>query len=148
MPKFLQDTPTEEDILWWTHTKLTDSLKKIIESLNQNKSIKNIIWLFWDWWSWKSSIIKQLDKEKNYTVFEFDSWSHKDEFLKRAFLIELTKSLSFHDKNLNQIWYINEKYKNINSIDFLSKKNIIKTLDVKPKTNYHWLGFLWLLVFF
>jgi hypothetical protein len=35
-----------------------------------------------------------IEKEnENYKVFEFDSWSHKDEFLKRAFLIELTKNL-------------------------------------------------------
>ena len=58
MPKFIKDEPTENDDLWWTHIKITSTLKSIIDSLHREESIKNIIGLFWDWWSWKSSIIK------------------------------------------------------------------------------------------
>ena len=105
MAKFLEDKPTNDDSLWKTHKKLTKTLEDIIDNLSKNESIKNIIGLFWDWWSWKSSIIKMLEEKKEeeknkYKVLEFDSWSHKDEFLKRAFLIELTKKLNLGNKIL------------------------------------------------
>lgn len=148
MPRFLKDEPTEKDDLWWTHNKITSTLKVIIDSLQSEKSIKNIIGLFWDWWSWKSSIIKQLDDRSIYNVFEFDSWSHKNEFLKRAFLIELTKNIKFDDKILGFIWYKYAKYTDINTIDFLSKKNIIKVLHVEPENSYNWLWFIEIILVF
>jgi hypothetical protein len=40
------------------------------------------------------------EKKEKYKILEFDSWSHKDEFLRRAFLIELTKKLKFEKKTL------------------------------------------------
>ena len=149
MVKFLKDKPTNSDSLWETHKKLADTLENIIDTLSKEKSIKNIIGLFWDWGSWKSSIIKMLEKKiEKYKILEFDSWSHKDEFLRRAFLIELTKKLKFEKKTLWEIWFKNEKLSEINTIDYLSKKNLIKVLNVEPETNFSWLWFIWALILF
>jgi len=76
------------------------------------------------------------EENKEYKVLEFDSWSHKDEFLKRAFLIELTKKLEFNKDNLFKIGFENKKLQKINTIDYLSKKNLIKTLNISPETNF------------
>jgi len=153
MPKFLEDKPTVEDTLWnkweWVHKRLTDTLESIVDTLSQEHSIKNIIGLFWYWGSWKSSIIKMLEEKKEkYKILEFDSWSHKDEFLRRAFLIELTKKLEFDKKTLWEIWFKNKKIGKINSIDYLSKKNLVKVLNIEPETNFSWIWFIWALVLF
>jgi len=149
MPTFLEDKPTDKDTLWETHKKLSETLKNIIDNLSKNNSVKNIIGLFWDWWSWKSSIIEMIRKNnENYQVFEFDSWSHKDEFLKRAFLIELTKDLGYKGKSLWDIGFTRKWFEKINTIDYLSKKNLVKTLHVEPNTSFSWIWFWWALILF
>lgn len=68
----------------------------------------------------------------NEKVFIFDSWSHKEDFLKRAFLLELAKKLKVENK----------EYKNLNNVG--NKLTIEKVLTrklvdkfVKPKIKYN-----------
>jgi hypothetical protein len=68
--------------------------------------------------------------------------------LKRAFLIELTKNLWYKDENLWNIWFTKKWFEEINTIDYLSKKNLIKVLNVEPETNFSWLWFIWALILF
>jgi len=133
MPKFIQDKPSKENDLWIVYWTLVDTLNDIIKSLSSNNHIRNVIWLFWEWWSWKSSIISQLtDKTEDiYKVFEFNSWSHKNEFLKRAFLIELTHSMWIESEKVNVDYLSN--YKWFKLIEILT--NNVKRQKLKIENN-------------
>ncbi|MHB1646805.1 MAG: hypothetical protein EVG15_08895 [Candidatus Acididesulfobacter diazotrophicus] len=96
--KLLTDAPSHDNTLG--HFKnLAENLKKIIKILsdykenNQENNINNTIGILGSWGSGKSTLIEMLKKEKDYEIFIFDSWSHKDDFIKRAFLIELVNFL-------------------------------------------------------
>ncbi|EKE26525.1 MAG: KAP family P-loop protein [uncultured bacterium (gcode 4)] len=103
MPNFIKDIPSDKDD-FKIHSSLVKTLGDIIENLSSNSGLKNIIWLFWNWWSWKSSIVEQLktNKKNEYEIIVFDTWSHKDDFVKRAFLIELANKLNLLDREI--IW--------------------------------------------
>lgn len=102
--KLLIDVPSHNNKL--DHFEnLAENLKKIIKILSDYKkgkpesNINNTIGILGSWGSGKSTLIEMLKKEKGYEVFIFDSWSHKDDFIKRAFLIEL---INFMDAQIKR----------------------------------------------
>ena len=101
--RLLSDQPAFKD-RFGTHTTLAKVLKQIIEEITKpkqehkdrdDKVLKNVIALFGSWGSGKSTVINILEDKfgGNLTIFRFDSWSHKDEHLKRAFLLSLSRFL-------------------------------------------------------
>ena len=133
--KFLDDLPTENDELE-LHKNIATTIKEIIK-LIEDKS-KKIIALFGAWGSGKSTVIEILksdeeikrDEEikKSKSIFIFDSWSHKGEFLKRAFLLNLAKSLEIEKEEYTKD--NNEDKITIETV--LTRKVINKTVSSKP----------------
>lgn len=129
--RLLVDTPSSED-KFGIHQRLLGLLKTAIEQLSESnlcvKTSRNLIGLFGAWGSGKSTLIKLFEKETGYQVFTFDSWSHKDDFIKRAFLLELAGALAVSG----------EEYEDsIKFQDYLSrrivKKNFYSTIGTKQK---------------
>jgi len=133
--KFLDDLPTENDELE-LHKNIATTIKEIIK-LIEDKS-KKIIALFGPWGSGKSTVIEilKIDEEikrdeeikKSKSIFIFDSWSHKGEFLKRAFLLNLAKSLEIEKEEYTKD--NNEDKITIETV--LTRKVINKTVSSKP----------------
>ncbi len=130
--EFLDDLPTTEDELK-LHKNIATTIKRIID-LTKDKN-KKIIGLFGSWGSGKSTVIEILKgckdedtgKEK-YKIFVFDSWSHKGDFLKRAFLLELARELEVEKEE-----YIKAENKDDITIEtVLTRKVVNKTVDSKP----------------
>jgi len=124
--KFLDDLPTENDELE-LHKNIATTIKEIIK-LIEDKS-KKIIALFGAWGSGKSTVIEILKRDKEIkSIFIFDSWSHKGEFLKRAFLLNLAKSLEIEKEEYTKD--NNEDKITIETV--LTRKVINKTVSSKP----------------
>ncbi|MCF7808018.1 MAG: KAP family NTPase [Candidatus Marinimicrobia bacterium] len=87
--KYLSDVPTDND-LFGGHARIADSIANTISNDENGKSIA----LVGSWGTGKSTII-QLVKKKLITlaedtlVFEFDTWAHRGDPLKRTFLEKL-----------------------------------------------------------
>lgn len=135
--KFLDDSPVFEDELK-LHKNIANTIKRILE-LTKGRN-KKIIGLFGSWGSGKSTVIEILKKEigeKN--VFIFDSWSHKGDFLKRAFLLELAKSLGVekekYTKNNNEKNTKNNNEDEITIETVLTRKIINKIVDSESSSN-------------
>ena len=124
--KFLDDLPTENDELE-LHKNIATTIKEIIK-LIEDKS-KKIIALFGAWGSGKSTVIEILKRDKEIkSIFIFDSWSHKGEFLKRAFLLNLAKSLEIEKEEYTK----NNNEDKITIETVLTRKVINKTVSSKP----------------
>lgn len=86
--KLLDEHPVYEDKLG-VHKNIANTIREIINDItSQDKGKKkNIIGLFGTWGVGKSTVINILEREsyEDFEVFKFDSWSHKDEFLKEHF---------------------------------------------------------------
>jgi len=99
-PRLLSDQPVFED-RFRIHTKLAEQLKWLIENITQNGTgdKKNIVALFGTWGSGKSTVINILEDllGNEYKVIRYDSWSHRDDHLKKAFLLQLMDSLEFKE---------------------------------------------------
>ncbi len=95
---FLDDSPVSEDRIE-LHNTIAKTIKNIIELTHTNGQNscsykKRIIGLFGSWGSGKSTAVEILRKDLgDEKIFIFDSWSHRGDFLKRAFLLELANKL-------------------------------------------------------
>ncbi len=130
--RFLHDVPIDRDELG-VHSRLANVLKEMIKDVTDDSKrrsgnrLKNVIGLFGVWGSGKSTLIKILEnKIKNKgKIFVFDSWSHKDEFIKRAFLINLAEFLQLGDISLKKFLELqkeNEEDKDITVKNYLISK--------------------------
>lgn len=134
--KFLDDTPLTKDELK-LHENIAKTIKEII-NLTKDKN-KKTIGLFGSWGSGKSTIIEILRNDIGEDrVFIFDSWSHKGDFLKRAFLLELARKLGIEKKEYKREDDNKDKYELLaNNKRLLSlndkqiEKFFIKLIDVR-----------------
>ena len=126
--KFLDDSPVSNDELK-LHKNIANTIKKIIDLTKESN--KKIIGLFGPWGSGKSTVVEilknDLGKDK---VFIFNSWSHRGDFLKRAFLLEMAKSF-----NITKEKYVNKENNNkeLTIEKILTRKLIDKS--IKPTIN-------------
>ncbi|BCD60389.1 MULTISPECIES: P-loop NTPase fold protein [unclassified Nitratiruptor] len=123
--KFLDDIPFTKDELK-LHENIAKTIKEIL-NLTKDKN-KKTIGLFGSWGSGKSTIIEILKNDIGENkVFIFDSWFHKGDFLKRAFLLELARKLKVEKKEY--------KEKNEDSKLTISKALTRKVIEkfVEPK---------------
>lgn len=136
--KFLNDIPESSDEIG-IHEEIAKVIQNIINNEGLKSSKKKIIGLFGSWGSGKSTVIEMLKnlKDKNsgdtkYNIFVFDSWSHKGDFLKRAFLIELAR----HLKVLNEEYPEDGRQQGEKLLikDILSSKIIHRNVNLKPKS--------------
>jgi len=146
--KLLRDEPVNVDKLG-IHSKLLEVLKQIIGQISENsigEKVKNVIGLFGAWGSGKSTIINLLkDKSKGYKVFVFDSWSHKDDFIKRAFLLKLAKFLGLEQEKYppaSENQNSDKKQTKITLEDFLTRRITDRTVETSPKIKMTWPLFL------
>ena len=96
----LDDSPINEDKLG-IHQRVADLLCEVIEKITKdNEEKKNAIGLFGTWGSGKSTVINLLKQKRGNRIFIFDSWSYKDEFIKRAFLLGLARYLEVNMQNI------------------------------------------------
>jgi len=139
---FLDEKPLAKDELN-LHNKIAKLIKDTIFLIKDNKN--KVIGLFGSWGSGKSTIVEILkDNEKGFfkedNIFIFDSWSHKGDFLKRAFLLELAKKLKVenenYEKNSNETKENSYKTKKSLTIkDVLSKKVVSRIIDSEPSVD-------------
>ncbi len=146
--KFLPEIPDKNLTISEPFEYLVNTLQESINILTLEESDyeKRIIWLFWDWWSGKSSIIANLKQNNtDLEIIEYDTWSHKEDFLKRAFLVYLIQKLFDEKLKLRELWY-NDNWDNRNkdsednkdnddvyAIDYLLKKFVKKKLYYSMK---------------
>ncbi len=96
LPRLLSEQPAYED-RFGVHERIAEQLRWIIEEITRNggETKKNVVALFGTWGSGKSTVINLLEKnvKNTYKVIRYDSWSHRDEHLKKAFLLHLLEEL-------------------------------------------------------
>ena len=96
LPRLLSEQPADKD-RFGVHECITEQLQWIIEEITRNggEAKKNVVALFGTWGSGKSTVINLLEKnvKNTYKVIRYDSWSHRDEHLKKAFLLHLLEEL-------------------------------------------------------
>ena len=146
--KLLRDEPVSVDKLG-IHSKLLGVLKQIIGQISKcsrGQKIKNVIGLFGAWGSGKSTIINFLkDKSRGFKIFVFDSWSHKDDFIKRAFLLKLAKFLGLEQEKYlpdSENQNSSEKQKTISLEKFLTRKITDRVVTTRPRIEITWPLFL------
>ena len=136
-PVLLSDQPVSED-RFGIHRQIAEQLDWLIEKITysgSNHKRKNVIGLFGTWGSGKSTVIKifkNLTKDK-FEVIDYDSWSLKDEHLKKAFLLQIIKFLKMNDIKYNNENELN-KDKKVTLEDVILGKVKEQTITRKPST--------------
>lgn len=129
--RFLDDCPVFEDKIG-LHNNIAKSIKNIIALTHASKGNghkKKIIGLFGSWGSGKSTVVEILKQELgDKKIFIFDSWSHRGDFLKRAFLLELANKLGVKEEEYKQ--EIGNGKLTLETV--LTRKVINRIIDSKP----------------
>lgn len=136
--KFLDDSPVPEDKIE-LHKNIAETIKDIINLTHvnsKNYNRKRIIGLFGSWGSGKSTVVEILRKDKDLgdeKIFIFDSWSHRGDFLKRAFLLELANKLEVKKEK----YEIDDKKEKSSTVEeVLTRKIIEKHIDPEIKMGF------------
>ena len=129
--RFLSDIPEPLDELG-IHEKIAEVIRGIINNEGLKNSEKKVIGLFGSWGSGKSTVIEVLKKNLGNNVFIFDSWSHKGDFLKRAFLIELARHLNVLDEKFEEM---QDERKELKVSDILTRKIVTRDIYTNVETN-------------
>lgn len=93
-PKFLDNKPCGQDLFHGgAHTNIANKIAQIVQSKNGIQ----IIGLDGCWGSGKSNIIEIIKDKLNprqFRIFIYDAWGHKEDFKRRSILEELTTFLT------------------------------------------------------
>lgn len=116
--EILSDSPSNND-KFTTHEKISDALHEIIENQEGGKTIG----LEGDWGSGKSTIVEIFSSRYSgltkTTVFNFDTWVHQGEPLRRVFL----ESLINHLLNLGWLTMSEDEENFVNLNFWITLKN-------------------------
>ncbi len=131
--KFLNDIPESSDEIG-IHEEIAKVIQNIIDNEGIKGSKKKVIGLFGSWGSGKSTVIEIFKKKRNLenNIFVFDSWSHRGNLLKRAFLIELARHLKVLDKEYKD----KQDEKKLTIENVLSRKIVKRDIESNAKLDF------------